>query len=229
MKYKISILKQSLLIALVCTMFFSEGQLKEPVFSFKPVAGFNACQLHGDNAVGFHKFGFNGGVMVNARLNKKTSIDIGFVFTQKGARKNQNAEKGDYSFFRVNLNYIELPLLLNYKVNPTYFITLGPSIAYLINYQEDTEKGNWNGVYPFNTLEYGVNVGLGRKLKANWLLEVRSSNSFMPIRNYGLAANAVFFPNPVARFFNKGLYNNVLSLYIIYQIKLKPKSEPTEK
>jgi len=228
-KYKPTLSKLRFILVFVLSLLYAGAQTKQSVFSFKPVIGFNACQIHGDNASGYHKFGGNGGIMINSRLNKKTSIDLGFIFTQKGARKNQNVEKGDYSFFRVNLNYIELPLLLNYKVNPIYFITLGPSMGYLINYQEDTEKGNWNGVYPFNTFEYGVNFGLGRSLKANWLLEVRSNNSIMPIRNYGLAATGIFYPNAIARFFNKGLYNNVLSLYIIYQINPKPKSEPVEK
>lgn len=215
-------------VALICFIVYSQkiiSQANDPVFSFKPVVGINACQIHGDNASGYNKFGVNGGILVNSRLNKKASIDLGIVFTQKGARKNQNVKNNDYTFFRVNLNYIEIPLLLNYKVNPNYFITLGPSLAYLINYTEDTEAGNWNGVYPFEKFEYGVNIGLGRKIKDNFLIEIRSGNSIVPIRNYGLAATGIFYPNAVARFFNKGLYNNILSAYIIYQIKPKKKSE----
>jgi hypothetical protein len=203
----------------------AKTQNNADVFSLKPFAGFNACQIHGDNAAGYKKFGVNAGVIVNAVLTKKTSLDIGFGFTQKGARKNQDVENGDYTFFRVNLNYIEVPILLNYKLNEKYFLTAGPSIAYLINYSEDTEIGNWNGVYPFNPLEFGVNIGLGRTIKDNWQIEVRSGNSFLPVRNYGIAANNIFFPNAVARFFNKGLYNNILSVSVLYQLKLKKKSE----
>lgn len=210
---------------IVTAVISINAQVNDNIFTFKPVVGINACQIHGDDASGFHKFGVNGGIMVNSRLTKKLSIDLGFVFTQKGARKNQDPKNNNYTFYRVNLNYIELPLLLNYYVNPNYFITMGPSLAYLVNYSEDTERGNWNGVYPFNKFEYGINFGLGRKLKKSWLVEVRSSNSFLPIRSYGVIANQVFFPNALARFFNKGLYNNILSAYIIYQLKPKPKSE----
>jgi hypothetical protein len=223
--FHISSFKQLLIVVLLAVGANLFAQTSNSVFSFKPVIGINACQIHGDNASGYNKFGVNGGIMVNSRLNKKASIDLGIVFTQKGARKNQNIKDNDYTFFRVNLNYIELPLLFNYKVNSNYFITLGPSLAYLINYTEDTEAGNWNGVYPFEKFEYGVNVGLGRKIKDNWHVEIRSGNSFVPIRNYGLAASGIFYPNAVARFFNKGLYNNILSAYIIYQITPKKKSE----
>lgn len=222
MKYKICLL----IIAAISVLHFSSiSQNTDNVFSFKPFVGLNACQIHGDNASGYHQPGINGGIIVNSYLNKKTSLDIGFMFSQKGARKNQNVDKGDYDFFSITLNYIELPVLLNYKVNNPYFITVGPSIAYLAGYKEYYNGINWSGVYPFNKFEYNVNFGLGRKIKNNWLVEVRTTNSFMPIRNYGTIANHVFFPNPLARFFNKGLYNNILSAFIIYHIKIKKKSE----
>jgi hypothetical protein len=213
------------ILSLTLLQVYATAQSSSEIFTLKPFAGINACQIHGDNSAGYRKFGVNGGIIVNAEFNKKLSLDLGFGFTQKGARKNQDVENGDYTFFRVNLNYVEVPVLINYKVNDKYFITAGPSVAYLINYTEDTEIGNWNGVYPFNPLEFAMNVGLGRKIKDNWLIEVRSGNSFLPVRNYGIAANAVFFPNAVARFFNKGLYNNILSVSVLYQIKLKKKSE----
>ncbi len=224
-KYKFSLRKLSFF--LVFGLSFSRAQNNISIFTIKPVVGINVCQMHGDNAHGFHKFGFNGGILLNTRINQKTSFDFGMVFTQKGARKNQNPTKGDYTFYRVNLNYIELPLLLNYKANETYFITIGPSIAYLINYQEDTERGNWNGVYPFNKFEFAANFGLGRKLKKNLLVEVRSTNSFIPVRGYGngFSTSGIYYPSTVARFFNKGLYNIILSAYITYQIDPRKKNE----
>ncbi len=202
------------------------SQNKPAIFTFKPTLGLNGCQIHGDNAAGYNKLGLHGGILINSYFTDKLSLDLGIVFTQKGARKNQDPKNGDYTFFRVNLNYIEIPLLLNYKLNKHYFLTIGPSLAYLINYTEDTEVGNWNGVYPFNDFEYAVNIGLGRDLYKNFLIEIRSGNSFLPVRNYGIAANQVFFPNAIARFFNKGLYNNILSAVVIYQLKPNKKREP---
>ncbi|MBK6521394.1 MAG: PorT family protein [Bacteroidia bacterium] len=204
------------------------GQTTESVFIFKPVIGMNACQIHGDAASGYNKPGLTGGVVINSRLSKKLSLDLGFLYSQKGAWKNQNTKNGDYSFFRIDLDYIELPLLLNVKANSKYFITLGPSVAYLFNYSANINGINYSDLYNFNKFEYAVSFGLGRTLKGKWLVEVRTNNSFLPILNYGQTANLVFFPNPVARFFNKGLYNNILSAYIIYEIHPKKKSEPIQ-
>ena len=181
--------------------------------------------MHGDNYGGFHKVGALGGVAVNAKFNSRTSIDIGFFFSQKGARHNPNPTKGDFAAYRLNLNYIDIPVLLRYQANPTYFITLGPSVAYLINYTEEINYINYTGAYPFNKFEYAANFGLGRKIKDKYCVEVRSSNSVTPIRGFGAFTNSVFFPNQAARFFNRGFYNIILTLMFSYNIDIKKKSE----
>ena len=58
-------------------VLFSQDNSKS-VFTLKPTLGLNGCQIHGDNYSGFDKLGLFGGVAVNARLNNKLSLDIGF-------------------------------------------------------------------------------------------------------------------------------------------------------
>jgi Outer membrane protein beta-barrel domain len=211
-----------LLLLLNFSVLFS--QTEKQIFTLKPSIGLSGAQIHGDNYSGFNKAGIFGGVAVNAFLNKKCSIEMGFYFSQKGARHNPNPEKGDYSFYYVNLNYLDMPILFRYHLNKDYYISGGPSIAYLLSYHEETERGDWTGDYPFESFEYGVNIGMGKKIKEKFSVEVRSSNSFMPIRSYGVIANLVFYPNAVARAFNRGLYNNVLTFLITYKIDLKRKT-----
>ncbi|MDI9342564.1 MAG: outer membrane beta-barrel protein [Sediminibacterium sp.] len=204
------------ILTLLSALYSLKGQ--ERVFSLKPGAGITACQIHGDRYNGFNKFGVNLGLSVSAALTTKASLDLGFYFIQKGARHNQNPEKNDFTFYRVNLNYLECPLLLNYNLNKDYFVTLGGSGAYLINYREDNETGNLTGLYPFKNIEYALSFGLGRHIGKKLSVEVRSSNSVVAIRPYGIQATNVFFPNPVARYFNKGLYNNILLINIHYHL-----------
>jgi hypothetical protein len=196
------------------------------IFSLNPALGLNGCQIHGDSYSGYDKLGLFSGIAVNALINKKLSFDIGFYFSQKGARHNPVPSKGDFSYYRVNLNYLEIPLIARYQLNSIYFASIGPSIAYLINYNENINYIDFTGFYPFNKLESGINFGIGRSIfKNKFLLELRSSNSFMPVRDYGKIANLVFYPNPLARFFNKGLYNNILTLFVSYKINFKSHGE----
>ncbi len=204
--------------------FLFAQQLKQNVFTLKPALGINVCQIHGDNYSGFNKIGFFGGLAVNAYLSKKTSLELGFYFSQKGARHIPNPAKGDYNFYSLNLNYIDLPLLLRYQLNKDYFISLGPSIAYLAGYSEEINYINYSGSYPFNSFEYGINFGLGKKIKDKFFVEVRTSNSFIPIRGYGGFTSNVYYSNIIAQAFNKGFYNNILTLLVSYKIDFKTKT-----
>ncbi len=197
-----------------CCAFYN-GQ---DVFTLKGSFGINGCQIHGDNYSGYDKFGILAGPAVNARLGERSSIELGFYFSQKGARKNPDPKNGDWSYYRVNLNYIDIPVMYRLMLNDKYYLTLGPSIAYLISYREETEVGDWTGLYPFNKTEVGINFGLGAELKEKWSLELRSSNSVTPLRDWGVLARQVYYPNAIARFFNKGLYSNLLSLFLSYRI-----------
>ena len=214
-----------LILLFISIKLFSQNN---SVFTLKPSLGLNGCQIHGDTYSGYNKVGVFGGIAVNARLKNKASLELGFYFSQKGARHNSNPGKGDFSFYHVTLNYIDLPLLFRFNVNPRYFITLGPSVAYLVSYKENINYTDYTGQYHFNNFETGVNIGLGRKIKEKFTIEVRCSNSITPIRDYGTIANLVFYPNPVARFFNKGLYNNILTLMVSYTIDLKKKTESAD-
>ena len=197
---------------------------KKSVFTLLPAMGLNFCQIHGDSYSGFDKLGLFFGTSVNARLNKKMSLELGFYFSQKGARHNSNPENGDFSFYRVNLNYIDLPILFKYQINSTYFVTAGPSFAYLFSYNENIDNTDMTGTYYFNKNEFGVNFGLGKIIKEKFYVEIRASNSIIPIRDYGIIANKIIFPNPIATFFNKGLYNNIISLIVSYKLDFNSKN-----
>ena len=123
--------------------------------------------------------------------------------------------------YKVILNYLDLPLSLYYKINNYYSVMAGPSLAYLMSSKEYINKTNMSAYSKFNKFELGVNIGLTRKIKDNWLVELRCSNSITPVRSYGMAATGIVYPNPVARFFNKGLYNNILSMFVTYTIDTK--------
>lgn len=188
------------------------------VFTLKPTLGINACQVHGDSYSGYNKPGAFAGISVNGYTGRKTSIELGFYFSQKGARKNQNPKTGDYSFYRLNLNYIDLPLSLMIKLNSHYFFSFGASFAYLFSYNENINNVDMSEYSNFKKTETGLNFGLGRKLKDGFSVEVRSSNSVTAIREYGIAANLVAYTNPIARFFNKGFYNNLLTVMVAYNL-----------
>jgi hypothetical protein len=197
------------------------AQGNQNAFVLKPSLGINACQIHGDSYSGYDKAGLFLGIAVNTKIKEKLFGELGFYFSQKGARRNEIPKNNDYRSYNVTLNYLELPISAYYKVNQLYSLMAGPSVAYLISSTEYINKLNMSEFSKFNKFEIGLNIGLTRKIKNIWFVELRCSNSITPIRNYGIAATGIFYPNPVARFFNKGLYNNILTMFVTYVIDTK--------
>src|ERR1700743_1116920 len=120
-------MKRLLFIFLVSLVDKAVAQPQQgTVFTLKPSLGLSGCQVHGDTYDGFDKIGFQGGVAVNARLSKRASLEFGFYYGIKGSRRAPKPEKGDYDYYRLNMNCIDLPLSFRFMLSLKYFFTDGP-------------------------------------------------------------------------------------------------------
>jgi len=221
-------LKYKTLIFILLTSFSITKAQVESKFTLKPALGITACQVHGDKYSGYNKLGFTGGLYVNALLKKKHSLEFGIIYIQKGARKNQNAEKFDYTYYLLRLNYIEIPLIYRWQHNK-FFYTVGLSYGYLINYYENSsELGNYTGLYPFLKSEYSFNIGLGMMIKPQIGVEVRTNNSYLTVRPWQSGFVQPYYNTLLWRTFNKGSYNNIMEVVLTYKLKPRKSREPKE-
>jgi hypothetical protein len=216
-----------LVIFIICLAHLTSEAQQNTRFVLKPSLGIAASQLHGDNYSGYNKLGGMAGLYVNALLKKNHSLEFGIIYVQKGARKNQNVEKGDYTFYLLRLNYVEVPLLYRWQHNK-FFFTIGASYAYLINYYESSsELGNYTGLYPFLRSEYSSNLGIGMNLTPKIGVEVRANNSFLTIRPWPSTFRP-YYNNILARTFNNGSYSNILQIAFTYKLSPRKDREPKE-
>lgn len=217
-----------ILIIIFLASFSSSKAQRESKFTLKPAIGITACQVHGDKYDGYNKLGFTGGLYLNALLKKKHSLEFGIIYIQKGARKNQNVEKFDYSFYILRLNYIEIPLYYRWQHNK-FFYTAGLSYGYLINYYEgSSELGNYTGLYPFLRSEYSFNIGLGMMIKPQIGVEVRTNNSFLTVRPWQSGFVQPYYNTILGRTFNKGSYSNIMEVVLTYKLKSRRSNEQRE-
>lgn len=210
-------------IFLFSFQFILSQEENSQTFRFMLTAGVTASQIHGDNYSGFHKLGGMGGIGVEYQFSKKFASSLGLIFIQKGARKNQNPTKGDYSAYYMNLNYIEVPLIFTYKQKNKFLVDIGISAAYLASYYEANEVAQIIGNTPKN-MDYSIKLGLGYQFNPKWQAHVRSSNSFITIRPYQTPSKLIY-NNIIAQQFNKGLYNNILEIALTYKFIPKKNGE----
>lgn len=212
--------RRSLFIFFV-VFYFSSFSQDNKVFNMLFLAGVVPSQVHGDSYSGYRKAGAMLGLGIESKAGKNITSSIFFQFIQKGARKNQDVENNDLTAYYLNLNYVEVPLLITYS-QKKYLFDLGISGAYLINYYEADQNMNFTGMFPFQKYDFSVKAGLGYHINSKWMVNFRTSNSFITTRP-NRTKQAIYFNNIIARTFNKGYYNNVLEFTISYRLSLNKK------
>jgi hypothetical protein len=170
-------------------------------------AGISTSQVAGDTYSGFHKAGIVGGVSLTAKLNEKWNAQFEMLFIQKGSKYVGDYNKGDYTFYLMKLNYLEVPLLVEYRQKKFGF-EIGPGFSYLISGREEDYSGDITNALPFNKTEISLNIGISRVLYKNLGITWRYSNSVSSIRSFASGAS---------RWYNPGERNNVLAFSLTYK------------
>lgn len=201
--------------------------------SFKAgiVGGIAFTQIDGDGYSGFDKAGINAGGFVNNHFGwEKTSLQMELLYVNKGSRKPPNPEKG-ISYYQINLNYVEIPLLVKYRYKKLCFEG-GLSYAQLVRHREfDTSGELTEKEYPpFKNSEFALNLGAGYFFNEKFSLNIRSVRSILPVRDYAVFTQFGFFGLTSSGIFG-GSYNTVVAYSLRYQFGkvVKKEESPKEK
>jgi len=155
--------------------------------------------------------GFNFGIFVNYRLSYRTAFQTELNFVQKGSRHNPDYDNNDYSQYIMRLNYMEIPLLLSYKIYENFAVEFGPSMGYLASHYEERDYSEIES-NPFRTFTANWITGFHYLMNEKWSFNFRIDYSLIGIRNK---------PAPGDRYilFQYGQFNNVLNLSLQYTFK----------
>ncbi|MFI5218688.1 MAG: outer membrane beta-barrel protein [Bacteroidia bacterium] len=151
------------------------------------VAGLTATQVSGDDLQGFDKPGLQVGALVSAEMSQKFDLSFQILYTQKGSKRKSNVEQGDFQYYLLKLNYIEVPLLFTYKSSKKVHIESGISYGYLASSSEEDETGVISDIpdrKKFKNYELGFLIGMNYMLFENFYLNLQATNSILPVREY---------------------------------------------
>lgn len=196
--------KKVLFFLLALNLFtqFANAQYYEPTHLFygAVVGGFNFSQVDGDNYAGYHKAAFNIGGILYMKIGEKVAPSLELSYSQKGSRSGNsqyalaNDKQTTLMKYRINLNYTEMPILLNYFDEKKTNFGAGLALGYLIGSKESYTTGAGftyeqdAKLYPFKKLDLNIvfngNVhiwnGFFANLRFNYsLLSVRSNGNYL--------------------------------------------------
>ena len=183
-----------LFFSLITLLSYSQG-FKSGVF-----AGLTASQIDGDELEGYSKVGIQAGIYSRYSFSEQWFSKLEIKFIQKGSLK--SVKDNPQLNFKVKLNYLELPISLNYLYKEHFVFGIGLAYAQLLTAQVEDGAGVVDG-NQLNYRDYDFNIIIPLQYFINEHLwaDVRFAYSINSIKNDG---------------FNKQ-WNNLLSLSIGYE------------
>ncbi len=173
------------------------------------LGGLSASEISGDRLEGPNKAGFYLGAFVNRYFTHRSSIQMELDFIQKGSRENPDSSNA-YQSYLLRLNYIEMPVHYKYDFHEKGTLEAGLSLGVLIHQNEKVNDYEWwvSGS-DFDKIDLSFNIGAYFTIIKNLRINVRYSNSILPVRPH--AGGATWRAN-------KGQYNEVLSFVLFYEL-----------
>jgi hypothetical protein len=197
-------------IILLCLIVLGGIKLNAQSFTGGLHGGLAATQVTADDYVGFNKAGVFVGAHVGFDLNDYSSVSMELNFIQKGARK--YADSLDLSRYTLRLNYLEIPVMYKYKLNRLWTAEGGVSFGVLVHQFEEVDGLSIGTSEPFEWRDLGIILGMNYHINDDWTVNVRYSNSIIPVRYFKGGANYYFW--------NTGQFNVVGSISFYYRLKL---------
>lgn len=172
MKYKLSLL--------VIAAFIANASMAQ--FSIGAKAGANIIKVDGKSFKDEFKYGYHLGAFVTIGLGGRFSIQPEVLFNQYQTKTDssfkaiyQNAFSGDNN---VKLNYLSIPLVLNYKLGSLLSLQAGPMFSVLMDQNKNLLQ---NGKAAFDNGDFsmlgGAQLSLGKiKLNGRYVVGLNNIN-----------------------------------------------------
>lgn len=165
-------------------------------------AGVNISNL--SNSSGYDmgsKVGFHGGLLAHIHLVPSLALQPEVMYSSQGAKYTTS----DGNEHTLSLNYVNIPLQLQYMFNNGFRIQTGPQVGFLAQVKDkvrETETGFFTS-QDFKTVDFSWSAGLGYLSYSGLGIDARYNFGISDINNAG----------------NNVLKNNVFQLGVFYMLK----------
>lgn len=157
------------------------GLVSNAQIRFGAKLGGNFYTLGGDDTKNSdikNKVGFHFGGLVNIPVSEHFSVQPELTYSIQGAKfENYNNVNNDR--ININLNYLNLPVMLQFTSDGGFYGELGPQVGFLISAKEDYKIGTTSGDIDIKDnlkgIDFSLNAGFGYKLSSGFGVSARYS------------------------------------------------------
>ncbi|WP_223598634.1 porin family protein [Chryseobacterium sp. GVT01B] len=123
------------------------------------------------------KAGFYGGVFMNIPVAKDFSVQPEVLYSNVGAK-----QKGD-SNAKLEVEYISIPVMFQYKVLPNLYVEAGPQFSFLMDARLKDDVGSLHLKNATRGFDFGIGLGAGYNITKNIGVNVRYTAGLSDIVN----------------------------------------------
>lgn len=117
--------------------------------------GLNVYNVHNDNNIKYDpRIGFNFGFLGHIHLNNQFAIQPEIVYSAQGAM--QNVDNGTN---KLNLDYINVPVLLQYMFDNGLRLQAGPQVGFLVSAKSKTGNNSIDVKNDMNLIDLALSFG----------------------------------------------------------------------
>ncbi len=169
------------LIALVAVVLLAGTAGAQEHSGFGIKAGLNIYNVHNDNNMSFdNKLGFHAGLLAHIHLSDRFALQPEVVYSMQGARYELLNTNSRYS-----LDYINVPVLLQFMFAKGFRLQAGPQVGFLINSQAKADQYNLNQNDDLRVLELAATGGVSYLSPIGLGIDARYVHGFTNINERG--------------------------------------------
>jgi len=212
---------KTFLFSLMIILFGFGLHLNAQIIKGEAILGMNLSQVEGDEVNGFKKVGANLGAGVMIPFGKRGRWDVSFetLFTQKGSKQkpqyNDSLNNGIVitGEYKLNLNYVEVPVMVMFTDKEFISFGAGFSWARLVGVKE-WEHGE---LVDSTTLNSGTYNKSDFSILADFRIRIYKALKFNLRYQYSLMKIRIReFEDLAGNTWTRDQYNNVLSFRLIW-------------
>lgn len=165
-------------------------------------AGGNFSNLSADGSISESKgkIGYYAGVFMNLPVAESFSIQPEVLYNNVGSKTTYKLSESIKAERNIDLNYITVPVMFQYKFVPEFYMEAGPEVNFLVNAKSttklDTSSSGASLVKElnkdnFNAVNFGMGIGAGFNITPNFGINAKYVAGFNDITKTGEGKNKV--------------------------------------
>ena len=159
--FKKKIMKKfMMMVAMAFATLTASAQAEAGTLTLKPLVGINVANITDGN--GDAKVGLAAGAELGYQLNESFAVTAGAIYSMQGAKNDG---------YKLNLDYINIPILANYYITKGLAVKAGIQPAFKVK-SEAKEDGVSVDLEGFKSFDFSIPVGLSYEV-SDFVIDAR--------------------------------------------------------